>query len=542
MAAIVVSIQPHGFSDYTKEPEEDVTATISNNDCVTGRSRYGLDDDSVNENDTDASAASSITPLNEMEATPLNEMEDTSVDLCRQLFGGLNNLGNTCYLNSALQMVASLDEFHRQIKQCAPEEEDSKLREALIAVLDKLAEGETLRPDEFKNRVDERSPLFVGYLQQDSHEFLTTLLDLIDEDYKNKGKVDQEIDNAGGADSNEEKEEADDEPQNDEPESSPVKKQRLEDSLEDSSEENGFVLVPSPPKSPPTTQSFKELQFADIEYLLHGDKSGSKQSNDKVERQEGPKCKLVGGRMNTSGVILTPFDGTCPTGEETSKETKNEVQDESDSENQKACSPVDSYFTTEVRVCLTCDSCKYRRSHTETYLHLSLEIGQNCSSLEDGLRKFFAPEKREIKCEKCFCETAMQTSEITKLPRAMLFHLKRFIVDVSPDWSSISYRKDQSPVSYEEDLSFDEDGVLSDFLAADVSLPSSSTAYSIRSVVNHIGSSASCGHYTADAKRKNKGERKWLRFNDSVVSEISSTNAVENSSQTAYMIMYEIDS
>ena len=204
--------------------------------------------------------------------------------------------------------------------------------------------------------------------------------------------------------------------------------------------------------------------------------------------------------------------------------------------------PIDSQFKTEVRVCLTCDSCKYRRSHLETYLHLSLDIGPTIGSVEEGLKKFFAPEKRELKCEKCFCETALQTTEITRLPTTMLFHLKRFIVDVSPDYTSISYRKNQSPVSFEEELGFleDSDDILAEFLAPDVSLPAGGKSYGIRSVVNHIGSSASCGHYTADAKRLYASSREWTRFNDSYVSKISTHQATQNSSQTAYMIMYEV--
>ena len=83
--------------------------------------------------------------------------------------------------------------------------------------------------------------------------------------------------------------------------------------------------------------------------------------------------------------------------------------------------------------------------------------------------------------------------------------------------------------------------------------------YKLRSVVNHIGSSASCGHYTADAYRlyddeipsaetigvtKVSGRRKrdWTRFNDSFVSRISTDDAMGDSSRkTAYMIMYEIE-
>jgi ubiquitin C-terminal hydrolase len=171
--------------------------------------------------------------------------------------------------------------------------------------------------------------------------------------------------------------------------------------------------------------------------------------------------------------------------------------------------------------------------------------------VEDGLRKFFAPETREIKCEKCFCETAQQTMNITKLPRAMLLHFKRFIVDVSPDYTSITYRKNQSSVSFEEHLNFDDGGVLADFLATDVSLPDTPssqsrtltrpTGYRIRSVVNHIGSSASCGHYTADALLRYGDDREWTRFNDASVSKISTHNATAQSSTTAYMIMYELE-
>merc|ERR1711933_374918 len=101
----------------------------------------------------------------------------------------------------------------------------------------------------------------------------------------------------------------------------------------------------------------------------------------------------------------------------------------------------------------------------------------------------------------------------------------------------------------------DEEGGFRDFLAVDCSHPKG-VAYEIRSVVNHIGSSASCGHYTADAKRRRKRspeseilkdsglepieDREWMRFNDSYVSKISSKEAVGDTSRTAYMIMYEL--
>lgn len=463
-------------------------------------------------------------------------------------FAGLYNLGNTCYLNSALQMLASLDSFREELQRHVPVMEDStedSLRQALVNVLERLGNKETVRPDTFKAKIDERSSLFIGYRQQDSHEFLTTLLDLLDEDYKKVPTVAKEADTEmvdvnTHSSSPEPGSETEDCDMN---EASPVKKQRIVHDDEDEHVEKTLVPDLSP------SQSFKDLQFADIENLLHGNvppKAPCSSQNFHVTNNGAPKYKLVGGRMSTSGVSLTRWEESASEVASSSDSVKTMSEDADDttsSENAKPYSPIDDYFTTEVRVCLTCDSCKFRRSHTETYLHLSLEIGSSIASIEEGLRAFFKPEKREIKCEKCFCATALQTTQITKLPKALLFHLKRFIVDVSPDYTSISYHKDQSPVTFAKSLKMDDqDDVLKEILAEDADIPVN-LCYGIRSIVNHIGSSASCGHYTADAYRLNSAtkEREWFRFNDSYVSNISASEAMENGSSTAYMVLYELE-
>jgi ubiquitin C-terminal hydrolase len=72
-------------------------------------------------------------------------------------------------------------------------------------------------------------------------------------------------------------------------------------------------------------------------------------------------------------------------------------------------------------------------------------------------------------------------------------------------------------------VSFEEksDGVLDNVLAADVSLQVGGTSYGICTVINHIGSLASCGHYAKQIYNITK--REWMRFNDSNASKISNT-------------------
>jgi ubiquitin C-terminal hydrolase len=465
------------------------------------------------------------------------EQEKDDMDTPTTSFGGLNNLGNTCYLNSAVQMLASLD---RLPLDDAPQEE-SNLRNELISVLERLDRGETVNPAAFKQAVDARSPLFVGYRQQDSHEFLATLVDLLNDDYKKKTSAEDET---------MEQEEV---PSTDE------EKEKQEGPTVEAIAATGLPtgdpfsasLIPSRP--------FTELQNEDICQLLHGESQAVQSQVPSNDTAMVPQCKLIGGRAAMPMSGMTPLDASEDELASAVTDSTQQCQDSQTEEETRDLTPLEEHFTTEVRATLTCESCKYTRSRMEKFLHLSLDVGSESGSVDEGLRKFFAPEQRQVKCEKCFGETATQTLEITKLPHALLIHCKRFIVDVSPDYSSVTYRKNQSPFSFGETLSTGTDGILDEFLAEDVDIPEApwslhghhnddtdmtdaELSYSIRSVVNHIGSSASCGHYTCDASRlyPASGERRWTRFNDSRVSEISTEDAM-GATRSAYLVMYELD-
>jgi ubiquitin C-terminal hydrolase len=81
------------------------------------------------------------------------------------------------------------------------------------------------------------------------------------------------------------------------------------------------------------------------------------------------------------------------------------------------------------------------RTMKEMYRHLSLDMNDEEKeeqtldewTMEKGLAKFFSPEKRELKCEKCSDgRTATQTLRVISCPKFLLLHLKRFTVVEKP--------------------------------------------------------------------------------------------------------------
>lgn len=459
--------------------------------------------------------------LNECEMEEETNGETSSPNNSQQ-HGGLINLGNTCYLNSAVQMLVTSERFMAALESQLPIEKDAaklKLRDELLNLSHGLKNGDTVHPADFKEAVDSISSLFMGYSQQDSHEFLTTILELLDDLYKKEENTD-------------------------------ISETTVEMDETKKSEEAMEGL-----------SNLKKLCFEEISTLLHGHSDKKEDSNPEINKpNDEPQCKLIGGRAVISHDSTQTLVKKEEVGDDTDESSSyllelNHTKEQHDRQDDGILSsPVHNHFATEVRSRLTCDSCKYTRSHTEKYFHLSIDIGTESGSVEDGLRTFFSPVQLNIKCEKCFCETATQSTEITRLPHALLLHFKRFIVDYNPDHCSITYRKNQSAVNFPERLSTGIHDVLYEFLAEDVTIPEQSqdlmeedsenftVDYQIKSVVNHIGSSASCGHYTADAYRNYNGENKWNRFNDSSVSSITQSEAIcDSTCKTAYVVMYEIE-
>lgn len=206
--------------------------------------------------------------------------------------------------------------------------------------------------------------------------------------------------------------------------------------------------------------------------------------------------------------------------------------------------PTDEFFRLDLDVCLTCNSCQYSRVKSELYRHISVDVNsldlesgnqKKHSSLEDCLVKFFQSGKQELKCEKCDTGNSVtQSLKISQVSKALLLHMKRFIVttkvDGDPPEVKVLFHKDTAPVDCGSSLELKD-------------AESSQGVYDLRGVVRHIGSTAFSGHYTADALRPTKeNSHEWINFDDSnsTVTSIDMILHNDRSQRNNYMMLFSL--
>ncbi|XP_078372001.1 ubiquitin carboxyl-terminal hydrolase 19-like isoform X3 [Oculina patagonica] len=140
--------------------------------------------------------------------------EEEDSDECVHIgLTGLDNLGNTCYLNSIIQCLANTrqlrdfflgDEYKDDINTENPLGTGGKLAVSFVNLMRNLWSGKdrSLSPYKLKGIVGEKVCQFKGYMQQDAQEFMAFLLDGLHEDLnriKEKPYV-EEVEGAGKPD------------------------------------------------------------------------------------------------------------------------------------------------------------------------------------------------------------------------------------------------------------------------------------------------------------------------------------------------------
>jgi len=108
---------------------------------------------------------------------------------------GLNNMGNTCYLNSVLQTISNMDDFRKFLLEGSflhNMDKEKDLEDTLFFQTHRIVNhlwkttSDSLSPKSFREKFIEKQKQFYGYEQQDSHEAIQFLFDNLHEEIKRK--------------------------------------------------------------------------------------------------------------------------------------------------------------------------------------------------------------------------------------------------------------------------------------------------------------------------------------------------------------------
>ncbi|XP_021652407.2 ubiquitin carboxyl-terminal hydrolase 8 isoform X3 [Hevea brasiliensis] len=178
---ILLELQVHGFSDSKNSRDESADEMIEHD-----RKDSSFSSGSVKMNGTSDYMNSFSMPKN----SPVSGYGYRRVRFLG--LTGLQNLGNTCFMNSAIQCLAHtpklvdyfLRDYRKEINRENPLGMNGELALAFGDLLRKLwAPGASpVAPRMFKLKLAKFAPQFSGYNQHDSQEFLSFLLDGLHED------------------------------------------------------------------------------------------------------------------------------------------------------------------------------------------------------------------------------------------------------------------------------------------------------------------------------------------------------------------------
>ena len=190
----------------------------------------------------------------------------------------------------------------------------------------------------------------------------------------------------------------------------------------------------------------------------------------------------------------------------------------------KETNPLGQIFGGYIRTEVVCLKCKHTSTTFQHFQDIPLDI-QHSSSLDDALSQYFRRERLEgenaYRCDKCKSKVpATKKFSIERSPNVLCIQLKRF---------GLMGGKMSKHIQFARQLN------MSKYLFSQQSngAAAGSLSYKFVSLINHMGPSQHCGHYTAIAEASNG---QLYLFDDCSVRLVSLNVAL---STGAYVLIYE---
>ncbi|KAF2071740.1 hypothetical protein CYY_006945 [Polysphondylium violaceum] len=307
---------------------------------------------------------------------------------------GICNLGNSCYMSVVLQSMFGLTDLFRDIKnekfkQYIPRD---GVYNSVIKLYDKSnrfpkkktsllsSDIETgVDPSNFKDRVDKVCTYFQGFLQHDAHEFLVSLLDILEEELKNN--ITQMI-----------------------------KDEKVQLKIKDGK---------------------LQLSFNEKDKLNSDNESDENSSISDYDDENGASGSAIVNIKKASSTTTTSTSTSTSTTATTNCKDKEKEEKKQIKDFVEQICPITKHFKSTLINTFKCCNCHQISTSSEIFTDLSLDLPKSSDSqkkptLSNLLETYFKEETIDRKCTHCRHTKSILTKHISKSSDVLAFHLKRF--------------------------------------------------------------------------------------------------------------------